>query len=129
MQDSVNINDYCVTMVYVDSYEDNVLKGRFANPYLEELQNFNSFIDFVIKMECLMDVISLPGVFATNCGVQRNLADGIVSPGKVATFSIAIRFRQNNSWQGTIGWLEPGQKQNFRSVLELITLLDSALSH
>ena len=61
MQDRVNINDYCVTMAYVDSYENSVLKGRFANPYLEEVQNFNSFIDFIIKMECLMDVISLAG--------------------------------------------------------------------
>ena len=35
---------------------------------------------------------------------------------------------QDASWQGSVTWLEQGQEESFRSVLELILLLDSALS-
>lgn len=127
MQDSVTRNDYYVSMVCVDSYEDSVMKGHFACPYLEDSQSFTSFMDFVIKMECLMDVVSLPGNEAARCGFQWNLPDGMISSGKMATFSLTILFRQNNTWHGTITWLDTSKTQNFRSVLELIALLDSAL--
>lgn len=126
-------NDYSVTMVYVDSYENKVFCGRFASPYLEKTQEFVGISDFIIKMESLLDVMALPQSSAVNVGFRKNLVAmlapgrGIMSRGKKATFSLIIRFRQNDSWQGTINWLESNNKQNFRSVLELIVLLDSAL--
>lgn len=36
-------------------------------------------------------------------------------------------FRQHTSWQGVVIWLEQQMEQSFRSVLELILLMDSAL--
>ena len=50
-----------------------------------------------------------------------------VQEGKLATFSLSILFRQNATWQGTVAWLEGGKSQSFRSVLELVFLMDSAL--
>lgn len=47
--------------------------------------------------------------------------------GKMATFVVQVLFRRNASWQGTITWLDKKQTQNFRSVLELILLMNSAL--
>ena len=47
--------------------------------------------------------------------------------GEAATFALRILFRQNASWQGSITWLEGEAEQSFRSVLELILLMDSAL--
>ena len=47
--------------------------------------------------------------------------------GKKATFLIRILFRQHASWQGSVTWLEGGGEQTFRSVMELIHLMDSAL--
>ena len=47
--------------------------------------------------------------------------------GNAATFEMRILFRQHASWQGELLWLEKNTRQYFRSVLELITLLDSAL--
>jgi hypothetical protein len=43
------------------------------------------------------------------------------------TFEIAVRFRQNATWQGQIIWAEKNLKQNFRSVLEMLRLMDEAL--
>ena len=48
--------------------------------------------------------------------------------GKKCTFEISVKFRQNATWQGTILWAERDLKQNFRSVLEMLKLMDEALS-
>jgi len=41
-------------------------------------------------------------------------------------FLVTIRSQENQSWQGTITWVEGNQKVNFRSTLELVRLMDSA---
>lgn len=43
------------------------------------------------------------------------------------TFIVDIKSKQNKSWQGTIFWMQTQQKIPFRSTLELIRLLDSAV--
>lgn len=45
----------------------------------------------------------------------------------VAVFFVRVRFRQHSSWQGDVNWRNDGQKVQFRSVLELLHLLQSAL--
>ena len=49
--------------------------------------------------------------------------------GALASFSIRLLFRQNASWQGILTWIEGGQEQYFRSVLELVLLMDNALGY
>jgi len=53
----------------------------------------------------------------------------MVSPqmGKQATFAVNILFRRNASWQGSLTWLDEKETITFRSVLELISLMNSAL--
>lgn len=43
------------------------------------------------------------------------------------TFIIDIKGSQNKTWQGTILWVQRQKKESFRSTLELIRLLDSAI--
>ena len=50
----------------------------------------------------------------------------IVNPDK-ATFVVKIESRQNSTWQGTVRWMEGGDSQNFRSLLELIKLMQSVV--
>lgn len=38
-----------------------------------------------------------------------------------------VLFCQNASRQGSVMWLEEGREENFRSVLELLLMMDSAL--
>ncbi len=42
-------------------------------------------------------------------------------------FLVRVIFRQNTSWQGEVHWLDAGKKQSFRSLLELIELLQEAM--
>ena len=44
------------------------------------------------------------------------------------TFEISVKFMQNSTWQGQIHWIEKNQKQNFRSALEMLKLMDEALA-
>jgi len=48
--------------------------------------------------------------------------------GTKSTFEVSIRFRQNATWQGHIVWVEKNLKQNFRSDLEMLKLMDEALA-
>lgn len=43
------------------------------------------------------------------------------------TFLIHVIETQNSTWQGRITWLEQKKKENFRSLLELIKLMDAAI--
>ena len=49
-------------------------------------------------------------------------------PIKSLTFIIKVLFRQNATWQGTIQWIEGRQTRQYRSVNELIRLMDEAAS-
>ena len=47
--------------------------------------------------------------------------------GHKASFIVRVTSRQNATWQGSISWTEKGVTKHFRSALELIKLIDSAL--
>ena len=133
MTDKVWGNEYRSVMVCVDGYENGVMLGRFFHPYLDTGQTFESLTQFLIQMEQLLDEMCFPQSFT----VTRTFADipkgriaqaeSLLRQGRMATFLIKILFRQNASWQGSIVWQEGGREQTFRSVLELIFLMDSAL--
>jgi len=45
--------------------------------------------------------------------------------GAIATFHLQVLYRRNSSWQGKLVWMEQDQLQSFRSVLELMMLIES----
>ena len=122
------------TIVYVDSYENNVLAGYFYNPNMPEVQEFHSTMDLLKQMEILLNEIRLPQSFSANRVFRRpamisvqNVSAATPKSGKLGTFALRIMFRQNASWQGAVTWLEGKREESFRSVLELLLLIDSAL--
>ena len=44
------------------------------------------------------------------------------------SFLVKIQYRQNTSWQGTIQWFDGNQTRHFRSFLEMVMLINDALS-
>ena len=126
-------NEYRTTIVCVDSYEDGVPVGRFYNPYDPRGETFYGMTRFLARMTDLLDNMDFPRSFTG----ERSFGHAPVEPGrqpeetiqegKIATFSLRIFFRQNSTWQGAVSWMEGGRSQNFRSALELIFLMDSAL--
>lgn len=46
---------------------------------------------------------------------------------KSNSFMVVIKDSQNGTWQGTVEWIDKNKKECFRSLLEMIKLIDSAL--
>lgn len=126
--------EYRTTTVCIDSYENEVPEGRFYNPYLNEGRNFRSMTQFLLEMEQALDAMDFPKAFTATRSFAKPPGGDTGPPGtttrmgKEATFAVRILFRQNASWQGSVTWLEGRQEQSFRSVLELILLMNSALT-
>lgn len=46
---------------------------------------------------------------------------------KKQTFIVHINGKQNQSWQGEVEWVQGQKSQSFRSAMELLQLMDSAM--
>lgn len=46
----------------------------------------------------------------------------------MGTFVVHVQYYENATWQGEVVWAEKDKKKKFRSTLELIKLMDSALN-
>ena len=121
-------------LIYVDSFENGVPEGQYQNPCREECVQFHGLMQLIMKLEQSLDVENIPQSFnkvRTFFPLTGYWPDGPAGErprmGKMSTFVVQILFRRNASWQGTITWLDKKQTQNFRSVLELIVLMNSAL--
>ena len=43
------------------------------------------------------------------------------------TFVVHVTGRENSTWQGQVTWLDEMETRSFRSMLELIKLMDAAM--
>ena len=128
-------NEYRTTLICVDSYENGVPVGRFYNPYCSEGVLFHGVMELLKKMETMLDQMSIPQSFSAVRSFAEKPVIKLAEPsgknlhtGKVATFATKILFRQNASWQGSISWIEGQREEPFRSVLEMLLLMDSAIN-
>ena len=62
---------------------------------------------------------------AISCKDKRN-RDALV--GKKGTFVVHVQCLENSTWQGEIVWAEKNESLKFRSALELLKIMDSALT-
>jgi len=64
-------------------------------------------------------VTSFAASLANDCSAGFSEAGG-------PTFIISVLYRQNATWQGTIQWMEGRQTRQYRSVNEMLSLMDDA---
>lgn len=128
---------YKTSVVSVDSYENSIMTGRIFNPYLGTDVPFRSTMEFIKETEALLQELQFPQPFSESRGFcpaqeQEHPLSAPPAPaaqkGRLATFSLRIMFRQNSSWQGSLSWMEGKLEQSFRSVLELLMLIDNAIA-
>lgn len=123
-------------MIYVDSCADGILSGRYRLASEPEAKSFHGLCRLLLEVDSVFDRENFPQSFAQLRRFQKPLPPSPASPGKtdrqrgaVATFSLRILFRQNASWQGSVTWVEGEQEEYFRSVLELMALIDNAVGY
>lgn len=126
------MSDLKKILVCIDSYDNQVMKGRICSS--QDTCCFKSTIQFLSEIEALLDENQMPQAYNsrrsfTDTELRRYVDRSIYSPskGSAATFELHILFRQHSSWQGSLIWKEKKLEHSFRSVLELLMLMDSAL--
>ena len=119
--------------ICLDSYHKGVPRGWIQTAG-READPFESLSQFLLKLESLLDERNMPQSYTTPRTflpvaeeAERNLVPLSSRKGAKATFELQIVFRQHTSWQGVVTWLDQNAEQSFRSVLELVMLMDSAL--
>ena len=124
-----------VFLICVDHWDSGGCRGRFTSAATGETGSFRDLTRLLMQLESCLNLQEQPQPFC----VLRQFGDGTdlwpslemsgrTRPGALATFHVRIRFRRNASWQGTVTWLERQETMHFRSALELLGLMDSALA-
>lgn len=130
--------DMRTSIIRIYSYRDRNPQGTFYNSYYGEEVVFENLTQLLFTMENLMDQMGYPKASVqtrefkevperlTRASVAEQLQ---LSPNQevLATFKVKVLFRQQASWQGRVSCNETGEEISFRSALELIKLIDSAL--
>lgn len=123
--------------ICIDSYDGKTFAGRLWYPRFDGELKFNNLMQLVEAIDASVRTIGFPDEYSTirrfgtnedtvqtGCGTN---GDFVPDNGKLATFRIKIIFLQNATWQGMLTWVDKDVEENFRSLRELIYLLDSAL--
>lgn len=128
--------------VCIDRAEAGECRGRLFHYYAAGGQPFQSRYELILMVDGLCDRLGYPQAAeqprrfgrskppaAAKKEVKRlmNKDDLAAQKGMMATFVVHVMHRQNATWQGTVVWAEKNQKASFRSALELVKLMDSAV--
>ena len=125
------------SIIKVTSYKKKNLEGLFFNPYYKTEKRFENLMQLLLLTEELHDKLRFPErsmekrlVRSEDSSISELLEAGqdSLAADVIATFKVNVIFRQNASWQGNLVWVEQGVETNFRSVLELVLLIDNVLS-
>ena len=118
------------------------LIGEFYHSYSERPVPFSGVGQMVLRMEKLYDYLRFPfpGTNSRTFGKDVKLTrlteerkkimsdDALLSKhGDIGTFIVRVQHRQNSSWQGRVTWMEKDKTIQFRSVWEMIKLIESAV--
>ena len=126
----------------VNGSNEGDLSGVFYHSYSTEAVPFSGIGQMVLRMEKLYDYLRFPypGTNSRTFGEEKKLTrlteerkkimsdDALLSKhGDIGTFIVRVQHRQNSSWQGRITWMEKDKTVQFRSVWEMIKLIESAV--
>ena len=122
--------------------ETGVFAGKFYQRYRAEATEFTGTDMLLQEMEQFFDDINFPHPTTTlrsfgeeahsafrRQGKEEMMKDEelLKKHGDLGTFIIRVQHRQNSSWQGRLTWMEEDKTVYFRSIWEMIKLVESAL--
>ena len=118
--------------------------GRIWHQYSDEPLSFQGTMEMVRSIENLFNQWNFPqsSTDSRSFSTKKPVAGEVQGKGVElrmdasrlhnknggkGTFVVHVRYRQNATWQGDVIWAEKNERQSFRSALELLKLIDSAL--
>ena len=125
----------------VDRYSAGKIGGRLYHSYSGEERRFSTGEEAIFCLEQLFDSLNFPHPTTKERSFQAEKPrtpgrkrerimkdDALLSKhGDLGTFIVRVQHRQNSSWQGRLTWMEENKTVYFRSVWEMVKLMESAL--
>ena len=122
--------------------EDGSREVTLVSQYLEQPFICSDLVELIGKMNVIFDDKRFPQSYTTprSFGFTRTdfpkseerrtatMPSSTESGNMKCSFEINVMYRQNATWQGNILWLEKNKRQNFRSALEMIGLMNEAVN-
>lgn len=129
VEENGNVTKVC--QIAVDSFAGGLIEGNVQNAYVNHLKKFKGTMSLAEAMVHLIEI----GVRedGTDCYlderkiISEKTWEAYRKGGRKATFLIHILFKEHGTWQGIISWRESGEKQAFRSFMEMLFLIASAI--
>ena len=112
-------------VIAVTGYEDKNISGALYCPALNLTLPFSSLMDRLNAPQRSMRQRTFQAAPREPEPDPLPSADDCTP---LASFSVNVLFRQNASWQGNLVWTDAKLESSFRSALELVGLLDEALT-
>lgn len=127
----------------VDGRADGKTVGCFYHAYSRDGVKVSSMEGLVFSMDRFFDRLGFPfpdtnqRVFLKTQArtIRKERMIKVMSDdellkkhGDIGTFIIRVQHRQHSSWQGMVTWAEKNRTVSFRSALELIKMIDGAVS-
>lgn len=129
--------------ICVDSFAQGDYSGSIWNLYQKRPIPYANTMDLLRKVDSFFNELDYPQnatidrTFGKDKGAVRQKKEGAVAQmderelkkkkGEEATFIVYVKYRQNATWQGEVIWADKKEKKFFRSALELLKLMDSAM--
>ena len=126
----------------VNSIDERGCQGCFYHSYQREAVSFGSLGEMLFLMEAFFDRLNFP----RRGNSERNFSGAPTSyspqeerkkimsdqellsrHGQQETFIVRVQHRQNNTWQGRITWADRNKTLTFRSIWEMVHLMENAL--
>lgn len=126
----------------IDRTRDGQLEGRFYHAYEREAAHFSTMEEAIFGLEGFYDSLNFPHPTTDSRAFRKEgrQADDrqertrvmrdeelLGRHGELGTFIIRVQHRQNSSWQGRITWMDRDKTVYFRSIWEMIKLVEGAL--
>lgn len=133
-----------VVLCYDRKERHGLFHGRLYNGYSAEAAEVRSYEEMILRMDHFFDEIQFPRasirqrsfagsvkqVSRTAKRKERVMSDKelLTKHGELGTFIIRVQQRQNSTWQGRLTWVDEDKTMRFRSALEMIKLIESAIA-
>lgn len=142
MQAVINPRARNLVTVCIDSADARELGGRLYATGRQAPRRFSGSSTLLLEMESYFDEIGFPQAALKPRSFRKRaespaeekqgreetaMDNNTERRGEKGTFVVQVQYRQNATWQGSVHWAEKNITQQFRSALELLKLIDSAL--
>lgn len=128
----------------VDRMELGRISGEFYHAYQRESTRFETVDELIFGLEHFYDWINFPRQTTNNrtfttdtlyTATPKGEREKVMTDeellkkhGELGTFVVRVQHRQNSSWQGRLTWMDEDKTVYFRSIWEMIKLIDDAIN-